>query len=907
VTNCDPGTFETQTPNASRDRTCGVCTAGNYSAGTNDPACTACAAGTAQPTAGQASCADCAAGTFSASSGATGCTACSPGSYQSNTGQTDCTLCAAGTAQASSGASSCPSCTLGTSYAADAGQSSCDPLTSCAPGTYVSTVATTSSDRTCAACDGGTFSSTSNQTFCAAWTTCGPTEVEVDAGTSTSDRVCMADGGCVAGAFALTAGATVGTSNFPIFSAMGDYDEDGILDLAVTSQSAATVSVALGNGDGTFAASTAFSTGASSNPWDIATGDLNRDGHLDLAIVTDGTNTLSVMLGDGTGAFAAPLTTAVALQATRLALADLNRDGILDAIVATNSPSALTVFLGVGNGTFAAGVQNPSGGVNGNPEYVGVGDLNRDGLLDLTAANLTGGTVSVLLGTGGGSFAAAVTYPVTGTLIRTSALGDVNRDGVLDIVAATSNPASVSVLLGNGNGTFAAAVAYPASGPTRDADLADVNGDGMLDVVTVNPASSAMYVHLGNGTGAFASSQTFASGTTTTSAEVADVNSDGRADIVAVNTGAASARVFLNSTTTCPASFATSTSSPTGGNQPFSLTTGDLNGDGIPDVVAANTGGNSVGVTFGVGDGTFDTPATYGTGGITSVQTGDFNRDGKLDVIAADPSNDVIWELLGASNGSGTLTGPTPIPATVNAGPNQVRVGDFDRNGTLDMASANPGSHTVSVWLGTGNGSFAAVVDYAMGNGSSPYNVAVADVNRDGRQDLVVVLNGFNGVAVMLGNGSGAFGAPNLISTGANTGPAAIAVGDVNSDGKLDVVTANLATDDASVLLGNGDGTFQTPVFYGSGGAATDPDHVVVADLNRDGKLDFALANRAANTVALRTGNGDGTFGPVALYSVAGPDLLQLAAADFDRDGKLDLACINAGSVPGTFSVLRGQ
>jgi hypothetical protein len=280
-----------------------------------------------------------------------------------------------------------------------------------------------------------------------------------------------------------------------------------------------------------------------------------------------------------------------------------------------------------------------------------------------------------------------------------------------------------------------------------------------------------------------------------------------------------------------------------------------------------------------------------------SVAVGDFNGDGKLDLVVADYDTGVVCVLLG--NGDGTFR--PQVQYAVGTFPRGVAVGDFNGDGKLDLVVANSGGNNVSVLLGNGDGTFQLAVNYS--TGSSPWSVAVADFNGDGKLDLVVANSGSNNVSVLLGNGDGTFQAAVNYPTSAQ--PSSVGVGDFNRDGKLDLVTANGSSDNVSVLLGNGDGTFRPHVDYSTGADAAS---VTVADFNDDGKLDLAVATTCyvscATGVSILLGNGDGTFQAHVDYP-AGSDAFSTAVGDFNGDGKLDLAVANYGSL--SVSVLLGN
>jgi hypothetical protein len=345
-----------------------------------------------------------------------------------------------------------------------------------------------------------------------------------------------------------------------------------------------------------------------------------------------------------------------------------------------------------------------------------------------------------------------------------------------------------------------------------------------------------------------------------------------------------------------------------GGNAEPSIAVGDVNGDGIPDLVAANydlpnSGDGSVAIMLGNGNGTFQAPVLYPSGGLAavSVAIADFNGDGKLDLVVANYWSSTVGVLLG--NGDGTFQ--AVITYASGGTTNAVATGDLNGDGKLDLVAAN--GNTVGVLLGNGDGTFQPVKTYNSGGeaDSIPSTVVLADINGDRKLD-VVVPSGCESyfencqspgiVAVLLGNGDGTLQPAVLYPTGQYF-TTSVAVADVNGDGKPDLIEANTCTGERSrcgsgtvdVFLGNGDGTFQPPASYPSGGRF--PAGLAVADFNGDGKLDIAVSNYGSNSIGVLLGNGDGTFQKANIYAYPKTLILQqfVAIADVNRDGRPDI------------------
>ncbi len=339
----------------------------------------------------------------------------------------------------------------------------------------------------------------------------------------------------------------------------------------------------------------------------------------------------------------------------------------------------------------------------------------------------------------------------------------------------------------------------------------------------------------------------------------------------------------------------------TAGTSPQSIAVGDFNGDGKLDIVEA-INFSSLSVRLGNGDGTFQTPVIYPAGGNPqSVTVYDVNGDGKLDLVMVNQGSASVSVLLG--NGDGTFQAALNSPAPANS--QQMAVGDFNGDGKLDLVVSNNSDSTISVLFGKGDGTFQSPVAYAVG--SQPYSLVVGDLNGDGIPDLAVSNLGSNSISILIGNGDGTFKPATNVSLSAE--PYFLTLADLNGDGKLDLVVGFAGTNSFGVMLGNGNGTFQAPVNYFLGPVAMQCSNQCVAqmflgDFNGDGKLDLAVASPDNNNVSLLLGNGDGTFQSATSYPT-GTAPFNLAEGDFNRDGRLDLAVSDQNS--GTLSILRAS
>jgi hypothetical protein len=438
-------------------------------------------------------------------------------------------------------------------------------------------------------------------------------------------------------------------------------------------------------------------------------------------------------------------------------------------------------------------------------------------------------------------------------------VGDFNGDGKPDLAVAVPLDNAVSVLLGKGDGTFQTFVEYTTSiNPTAVA-IGDFNRDGKLDLaVAAAGAVGTASILLGSGDGTFQSHVDYQVGPTPSLIAAVDLNRDGKLDLAVVN----------------------------------------------QNCVNFPCGFGSISVLLGRGDGTFQPHVDYGTGSSPAFAISDFNGDGRLDLaiahencIAFSPCGPGTVSIL-LGNGNGTF--PSEVAYAVGTAPASIATADFNRDGKPDLAVANSAAGTVSIVLGKGNGSFGKHVDYSIGQNVGA--IAVGDFNNDGKMDFAVTTAA--AVSVFLGKGDGTFQAPKSFATG--PGPGFVVAADFNGDDKLDLAVTNINGGfgtTVSILLGNGDGSFQQHKDFPAGNFVF---NLAVGDFNHDGKLDLAVTNNTnVGTVCVLLGTGNGSFeAPVTSSTAQFPQ--SLAVGDFNGDGLPDLAVASVFN-PGVLSVLLGK
>ncbi len=564
-----------------------------------------------------------------------------------------------------------------------------------------------------------------------------------------------------------------------------------------------------------------------------------------------------------------------------------------------------------------------------------VGDFNGDGKLDVVS--IMGGywEIDVALGNGDGTFQVPIlnTYSFpSNTSPYALAVGDFNGDGRLDLAVwctyAPQDYNELIIFLGNGDGTFTYsntytapnAYAYPGSNSLY---VADFNGDGKLDLAALSPycgpssAYSCVYVYLGNGDGTFkpgayysTTDPNYPNNTNAYGMAVGDLTGDGKPDIAVTQSNGMA--VLLNNGN---GTFGTATYYDNALNNPseIGIAIGDVNGDKKNDIVTTTYRYGNLVLYLNQGSGKFALKGSVAqaspVGNAWLVSMADINGDKKLDLVATDEVGE-IWTFYGKGNGTFTA-GPVYPTQYWEQPPDNVVLADFNGDGVLDIFKPLEGqTWDGQVLLGRSDGTFQTNAAYGWNANGYGYNVVTTDFNGDGFPDLAYSgARSANlsqaGFEVMLGSSPGVLGAPTFVSA-INCGWPTnwVATGDVNGDGKADIVATvnyNCGSSEVAVLIGLGTGKFKAPVYYPTGSTAN-PVDVFLEDLNGDGKPDMVISN-SDGTISILLNKGTGTFGTASVItSVAAlsPHLSSLAIADFNGDGKLDIAA--ASYYPGNYS-----
>ncbi|MEO6596432.1 MAG: VCBS repeat-containing protein [Planctomycetota bacterium] len=582
-------------------------------------------------------------------------------------------------------------------------------------------------------------------------------------------------------------------------------------------------------------------------------------------------------------------------------VADFNNDGLLDMAV-ISIDGELGILLG--NGTsLVLGQRLQIGGV---PSWIASGDFDNDGDIDLVVVRSAEDSTDIWLNNGG-TFSAGASLPV-GTNALSVDVGDLDQDGNLDIAVSLPLAPEIVVAFGDGTGAFPSLepLALPGGGSAFNLQIGDVTRDGRDDLIVADPQLSRVVIFPGQSGGNFGSTYCVLEVTGAPGAvSLGDLSGDGLPDMVVA---AFDANKYVVITEILPAK----DGGPFGNIYPYQSfdipvparpsisTVADVTGDGLPDLVACLAfHANLCVVPQLPGGGVGELFCLDSTGLPLRPFVGDFDKNGKNDVFALSGLGDRV--NLWRSNSTGRLLGARNYASGL-PGSSWIEGGDFDGDGDFEIVVGSTASSVLS-WLGR-DAAGALRVAFSLDVGLPIYQIKAADLNGDGKPDLVVAVPG--GVRLVQNRsvpGTYGFGvlpvAP--VTFGSSTYPFGIALGDFDRDGDFDIALCDSDGGGLHIVPGTA-----TPFVFGPetivmvGGGPMD---VVAADFSGDGLLDLAVSRSVNSDILVLRNQGVAGFTEFLTVPV-GDSPNYLITADFNRDGRADLVVSNAAS--GSVTVLFG-
>ncbi len=696
----------------------------------------------------------------------------------------------------------------------------------------------------------------------------------------------------------------VGTTDCPRFVALGDLDGDGDRDIVSANEVGNDLTVFFQETPGSFTAALSLGgLGTTSRPQSVALGDLDGDGDQDLVSANKDGDDLTVFSQETPGGFAPspplggfPVTD----DPVSVALGDLDGDGDPDIVSANEAGSNLTVFFQGSSPPALLG----GPGTTSKPQSVAVGDLDVDGDLDIVSANEDGDDLTVFFQEGAGIFVLAP--PLGGSPAtdgpESVALGDLDGDGDQDLLSANENASNLTVFFQESPGSFAPATplgGFPATNGPESVALGDLDGDGDLDLVSANEDGDDLTAFYQWTPGSFVLGHSLGGPGKTDdphSVALGDLDGDGDLDLVSANEDSSDLTAFFQETLGSVAP-AFQLGGPGVTLVPRSVALGDLDGDGDLDLVSANEQGTNLTLLFQETPGLFAPPQALGGSPITdspvSVALGDLDGDGDLDLVSANEDGNDLTVFFQETPGGFAPSQPLAGPAT----PQSVALGDLDEDGDLDLVSANEDGNDLAVFFQETPGSFAARPLGGLGVTDGPESVALVDLDGDGDLD-VVSANQVGDDLTIFYQELGALGpAFPLGGFPATDSPVSVALGDLDGDGDQDLVSANLDGSNLTAFYQEA-GSFTLAPPLGGPGTTQNPRSVALGDLDGDGDLDLVSANEGGGDLRVYFQESTGGFAPAP--PLGGPGTTSrprsLALGDLDGDGDLDLVSANVGS-----------
>jgi len=680
-------------------------------------------------------------------------------------------------------------------------------------------------------------------------------------------------------------------------------NRDALPDIVLIDPNGFTLFINQGNGQ--FSRSGPFSTG-DGVPLALATGDFDGNGTIDVAAATD-VGTVAIIPGNGDGTFGAPSEFEVDGFPIAIVASKIDGDADLD-IAVVQDDDTIYLLRGAGDGTFSP-FPTPTLDVGeAGTVAIQAGDFDNNGKQDLAVVNDIDESVTVFLGNGDGTFGSPRTARNVGQGPESLAVGDLDGDGKLDVL--TANMAAdvvggISYLLGLGNGNFQRSQSIPNSPISPGyVVLGDLDGNGSPDSVATQSSDTQLGINLNEGANPDTGvqwgdleSSVFVPGILPGDGQlqlaVADLDKNGLPDIVTLRDGTGGPRLAISLNRSNDP-----TPTPTLGGSPTETVTGTLPPSPTPTPTVPTPTASPTATATAIPTAPF-TVCNFGLGGLgqpVAIANGDFDHDGNPDIAIADQSGNRVVVGLVDKNKLRQFDCPvdftkgSPSSYAVTA-PVALAVGDLGvPDASLDIAAV--GANDLTILTNNGSGSFDAGSPVSIGG--SPVAVALDDLDSNGRLDIVIARGGQNDVAILYGQSDGSYAAPVMVPV--DRSPADVVVRDLNNDGQPDIAIVSTATGDLVVLLQDSQaaGGFRALPSQSLSGT---PTALLADDFNQDGVVDLAVTLGTAQSGSLLLLHGQLRSGVLSYVQASradgGRDPRALGDADFNHDGQPDVVAPN--------------
>ena len=673
-----------------------------------------------------------------------------------------------------------------------------------------------------------------------------------------------------------------------------DLDGDNHLDLAVTTLEGK-LQVMLGDGAGGFTLKQSID--AKGFPFNHECADFDGDGDDDLIVLRTATSVVSVHLNDGTGNFTNTVNFTVPGDGDGVVPTDVNDDGILDLVISHLRDDDLSVWLGNGFGGFdaAEGLKMPAGRKPIEPIGIIAADVNGDGREDLVCADNANAQIAVFekLPTLPG-YAPSYTYGVGEQPIAIS-VADTNNDQRADIVVSNRGSSTVTILQRDGN-RFRE-IEMPIDGGPSTNLVADLTGDGLQDLIVCVFGAAAVTVFPGQADGTFAPAFELPSSGLPYRPVVGDINEDGHPDLLVTGSGTDVVNLYFGDGSGLASGYNVSAGIPS----PRFVTCADLDGDGVDEVAVSGPPSSQVAIIGlptdirGLGARAVRQTALIEVGlPVLRVVSGDFNQDGRPDLAAATEKGLKLLINRGPAN-PGDPVKFDLFPSGVNdvllpsAGSQfDVAVADMNGDGIDDIVVSDFTAETVTVLRATGPNLVFEAQPVRIAIGRRPGGIAVTDLDGDGDPDVAVARNASSNIAILRNDGSGNLSDWLVLPVGSE--PNYVVAADFDEDGRMDLATSNAGDDSLTVLFGRVGGFVPKVLSVGDA-----PTGLLVSDFDGDGHSDLLTASLSSADFRVVAGDGRGGFASPQVFPGT-YEATSVAFGDLDGDGREELIVASSGT-----------